>query len=159
MANRNWLEMYSFLFEETTRDRLKNENYLGLLYESCLARNSKLAHAILRTRFNINYDGEVRSIYHGFFKHPLILAVELDNLLFVKLFCYYGANVNVRNIFSDTSLHIAVISNRTNIAQTLLEYGADPNAINDDEISPYQISLYTGNYYMQKLLENYMVSC
>lgn len=71
----------------------------------------------------------------------------------VQLLIERGANVNLRDNFGTTPLHVACGSNKPDIVNLLLDAGADINAFdNDNESTATPIFLVEGNYELIKLL-------
>ena len=48
-----------------------------------------------------------------------------------------GADVNARNAFGETPLHIAIQNNRWSLAESLILSGADPDAVDNKGINPF----------------------
>lgn len=68
---------------------------------------------------------------------PLHDAVIFNDLpLLRSLLAQGGYNLNKRDLFLNTPLHIAVIVNNVEAAKILLEYGANPNSIGANENTP-----------------------
>jgi ankyrin repeat protein len=64
-----------------------------------------------------------------------------------------GANVNAQSILGFTPLHVAVIDNRPEIVQLLLEHGANINAVtNKEKQSPLHLAIIANNLNMLQIL-------
>ncbi len=63
----------------------------------------------------------------------LIKAVETENLTLIKSLIEKGANVNTKNEYGLTALHIAVVKGNLQIIKYLVEKGADVKAKNEDD--------------------------
>ena len=67
----------------------------------------------------------------------LLTAVQENNLEIVNQHIAYGSDLNVQDgTFSNTSLNFAGIYGLTDIADALVDAGADLNLINDDNFTP-----------------------
>lgn len=71
-------------------------------------------------------------------------------LVLIKLSCLFSFSASSQNGY--TPLHIAAKKNQMEIATTLLEYGADTNAITRQGISPLHLAAQEGNVDMVTLL-------
>lgn len=65
-----------------------------------------------------------------YFRHA---AVSYSQFEIVKYLLEHGANVNVEDFEKDTPLYVA---ETVEMAQLLLDHGADPKRVNEDGISP-----------------------
>ena len=82
-------------------------------------------------------------LYSEYF--PLHKAVENNDIGLVKLFIYYGADVNAQDDDGDTPLHCSTRSNNNEIAEFLIAQGADVNAGNDFGMTPLHWAAYNNN--------------
>jgi uncharacterized protein len=88
---------------------------------------------------------------------PLGLASFFGHLDVVKYLLSIDADVNIRanNNFRVMPLHSAVASKNFEIVKLLLEYGADPNAKQQQDITPLHQAADIGDLEMVKLLLKY----
>lgn len=77
---------------------------------------------------------ELLIMVHPFINFRLKTAVESKNLSRTVRLLGYGGDPNSYNL-----LHYACRYGYAYIAQALLEYGADPNAKNDDNMTPLHV--------------------
>jgi uncharacterized protein len=85
---------------------------------------------------------------------PLGLAAFFGHLEIVRYLLSINADVNIRanNNFRVMPLHSAVASKNYEIVKLLLEYGADPNAKQQQDITPIHQAADNGDLEMIKLL-------
>lgn len=65
------------------------------------------------------------------------LVHHLEHLLF------YGADMDSRNASGNTSLHVCAVNNQDASARMLLFRGADRQALNYANQTPYQVQLFS----------------
>lgn len=77
---------------------------------------------------------------------PLVMAIRSGFLGLACLFVSSGANINVKydNFVNDISLFHVVVGNNHRIITHFLEYGADFNAINNVNMTPYHFAIMNG---------------
>ena len=93
-------------------------------------------------------------IKHG--NTPLIEAAEAKNTKTVRYLLQQGANVHRHDEFGNTALHRAVEGTPcpSELLELLLDYGADINVENKDEINPLMMACSSGNRVNALLLAN-----
>jgi ankyrin repeat protein len=64
------------------------------------------------------------------------MAAARGNTRLLQMFFDRGANVNSRNVFLNTPLHLAVIHKQVNAVRWLMDHGAQVDARNADNLSP-----------------------
>lgn len=82
---------------------------------------------------------------------PLIFAIEKGKENIVDLLLFKGANPN-RIINGDKPLNLAIRRLQYHSARSLLDAGADPNAVDEDEIYPLSVSTRALSLRMTKML-------
>ncbi len=70
-------------------------------------------------------------------------------------FLTVGANINAKNIYGDTPIHIAALLGHANIAAILLEDGADITMKNNNNQTVAEAAKEHGNDALANLLEKY----
>lgn len=86
----------------------------------------------------------------------LHLAVKLGDCTIIELLLNKGVNPNIKSWKNGTTpLFNAVISNRNDIADLLLNHSANPSVINTQGLSPLYFSITGNNEEMTKLLLKY----
>ncbi|CAH9087000.1 unnamed protein product [Cuscuta europaea] len=75
---------------------------------------------------------------------PLLAAVAAGSLQCLELLLKAGAKVNI-TAGGATPLHIAADNGSPEIIKTLLQGGADPNAVDEDGLKPIQVAAAKGN--------------
>lgn len=78
---------------------------------------------------------------HLFDKSDRHAAVSYNQLEIVRYLLEKGANVNVEDFERDTPLYVA---ETVEMAQLLLDHGADPRKVNEDGVSPARTALQEG---------------
>ena len=71
---------------------------------------------------------------------PLLTAASNDSIGAVELLLKAGAEIDDRNSFNYTSLHLAAMRNYVKTIKVLLEFDADPNLRDADNRTPYDIA-------------------
>ena len=116
---------------------------------SSVERNSLLfsaakqdCQALSRTLLD---DGASLEARDGLGNMPLAKAAGKGSLPLVKLFLERKAPVDARNLESSTALFIAIEEERREVAELLLNAGANPNLPGRSGIAPISAAAYTGN--------------
>lgn len=81
-------------------------------------------------------------------------AVYGDNIVALNYLLKRNINVNVKGPLNQTPLHIACIKGSNITAKTLLEYGADWNAENDNGLTPIDCAMEHGHTKLAETLRN-----
>lgn len=135
-------------------------------------KNNWLSHAVVSRQLDMiqmlleegadpnDYDAERsknvrRSNYHA----PLRFAVGTGNLELVRLLLEFSANPNQRvedKYGYDTPLHLAAVGERTELANILLESGADIHAKDTQGRTPLDIANELGSPLTQDLFREYL---
>ena len=69
----------------------------------------------------------------------------------------HKANVNVKNVYGETPLHIAAHGGYLEICELLITKGADVNAKNDKRETPLDITTRLGYANIRELLEKSLI--
>lgn len=76
----------------------------------------------------------------GFGSTPLMVAVEKQQLGAVRFLLNQGADVNLKDDYGFTALHLAAISSMYEVMICLVENGADVNAVNLRDVTPLMMA-------------------
>lgn len=68
------------------------------------------------------------------------LAIENEHDDIAKMLIKNGANVNAKNSYNDTPLHVAAENGYDDIVNLLIENGANVNAKNNDNMTPLDVA-------------------
>jgi len=97
----------------------------------------------LRSKFND--DGEELSLPQVQKDRLLLLAAELGHSRCCRILLGYGANVDCKNDYAETPLHLAAWNGHSECCVALLEEGAQSNLKNSSGWNVLQISAFMGN--------------
>ena len=86
--------------------------------------SGKVVKALLDSGADVNPPNEVLA------KNPLCYAIMRRRPGFVEILIDAGADVNSRDDYFDTPLHKVAIVGNVSCFKSLIERGADPNAVN-----------------------------
>jgi ankyrin repeat protein len=92
---------------------------------------------------------------------PLHMASSKWSAEAVNLLIQNGADVNAQNGNQSTSLHLAASSHLAlegTIVRLLLRHGANVNAKESEGLTPLDIAILEGNFWIAKLLSENLVS-
>lgn len=93
------------------------------------------------------------NVKDNFFNNCLHIAIQCSHSMnVIKILTSLGADVNGRNIFAETPLHLAVDMGDYSTCYFLLENGADPNAINNHCQAPIHIAILNSLFPILQLL-------
>ena len=76
----------------------------------------------------------------GFGSTPLMVAVEKEQLGAVRFLLNQGADVNLKDDYGFTALHVAAVSSMYEVVICLVENGADVNAVNLRDVTPLMMA-------------------
>ena len=76
----------------------------------------------------------------GFGSTPLMVAVEKQQLGAVRFLLNQGADVNLKDDYGFTALHLAAVSSMYEVVICLVENGADVNAVNLRDVTPLMMA-------------------
>ncbi|MCS7244590.1 MAG: ankyrin repeat domain-containing protein [candidate division WOR-3 bacterium] len=94
-------------------------------------------------------------IYKNSYSQELIVSTSKGELSKVKDLIKKGADINSKNEYGKTPLHIAVENNYEDIVKVLLENKADVNIKDNNGNTPLHIAVMKGNeYIIKELLKN-----
>lgn len=79
---------------------------------------------------------------YGLFQH-------LEHLLF------YGADINAKNASGNSPLHVCAVNGQDSCAKLLLHKGAQNDALNFANQSPYQVAVIAGNLDLASIIQNF----
>lgn len=77
------------------------------------------------------------------------MASHLDQLL------YYGASIDARNASGNTPLHVCAVNDQEDCLKCLLKRGADAQALNYANQTPYQVAVIAGNHKLAEMIQNH----
>ena len=83
---------------------------------------------------------QVNATTLGFGSTPLMVAVEKQQLGAVRFLLNQGADVNLKDDYGFTALHLAAISSMYEVVICLVENGADVNAVNFRDVTPLMMA-------------------
>lgn len=88
---------------------------------------------------------------------PLQHAAFKGHYEIAKLLLDCGADVNdSKDLYGYTALSMAAISNRCDVVTLLLEYGANPAAINSNKRTAAEMAAFIGNHKAATIINNYI---
>ncbi|XP_065584178.1 ankyrin repeat, PH and SEC7 domain containing protein secG-like [Artemia franciscana] len=128
-----------------------------LLCQALINKNTAIAKLILNHDCKVNiengpYAGFGRIIPFKIIKNrkltgtPLHLAVISGDLEVIKMILDKGADVNARDIYGESPLHLAASSRCSQtVIECLLKFGADVHIRNSEQLSPLHLAAHCGH--------------
>ncbi len=126
--------MYRGKFENQTDKLQRLQKKTNLLLIACLQKNNYDASKLLLEQGanpNTYFDGQ----------YCLHYACLSKNLLLVKLLLNFGADINKKDDYEDTPLHIAIKQIHNDLVKLLLFRKANPNAQTSYNTTPLHIAV------------------
>ena len=84
--------------------------------------------------------------------YPLILAIRLNRINFVKLFIENGARLDILNQDEESLLHIVIKENMSSYCKILCQYGANVHAVDKKGKTPLHLAAEKGSLESVELL-------
>ncbi|GGP70112.1 ankyrin repeat domain-containing protein [Shewanella saliphila] len=151
----NNLELSSLLISSGTNIDTVNVDGVTALFSAIILGYDEIVNLLLVLGADVN-----QSMSNSI--SPIAYAIARNNPDLVKMLISYGANVNSKGSDDMTSLHFATleakdttkktITNQIIIIRSLIEAGANVNAVNTVEHTPLFQSAYFGKFEAVKLL-------
>ncbi|XP_065577154.1 serine/threonine-protein phosphatase 6 regulatory ankyrin repeat subunit C-like [Artemia franciscana] len=128
-----------------------------LLCQALINKNTAIAKLLLNHDCKVNiengpYAGFGRIIPFKIIKNrkltgtPLHLAVISGDLEVIKMVLDKGADVNARDIYGESPLHLAASSRCSQtVVECLLKFGADVHIRNSEQLSPLHLAAHCGH--------------
>ncbi|RYV03514.1 hypothetical protein SOPP22_04435 [Shewanella sp. OPT22] len=138
-CNQTSHKLLEVLFSSKTDINRVAQNHLHTLCYAVTKENT-LKHIELLLQHSADPDGNVTEAHRG--KTPLMtccLPAHKNSERYIKLLTQKGANVNLQDEQGNTALHCAMLSQDTDLIKVLLDLGADPNILNDNKVSAFEI--------------------
>ncbi|MBN1951473.1 MAG: ankyrin repeat domain-containing protein [Bacteroidales bacterium] len=120
-----------YLFSQTDTDPKTYKKYLNVVVWG----NKTKAQRLIDKGYNLDAkDSDGKTI--------LMYCLKSNNTAFAEYFIDQGANVNEADSFGNTCLHYALENtNNKNIVYRLIDKGANPDAVNHQNYSPFHFSI------------------
>lgn len=128
---------------------------MSLLYKAISTKNLLLLQKIIsEQKININQHTETHSIY---FRRPLQLAVEHNNLEAVLLLLNNNADINIQDYDNWTALHLACRFGNYQMIKILLDYNANINIKTVYGNTCFNIAEMYGKHHIKKYIQLYLL--
>ncbi|MCL1998173.1 MAG: ankyrin repeat domain-containing protein [Turicibacter sp.] len=125
--------------------------------ENTRPKNWRTSHVIEMLDMLLNAGADVDSLNYNLQTPLFVCAANEQNLPLCKHLIQAGAAVDTADSVGNTCLHYAVSANRMAIARFLLENGADPNAKNNSDETPYSLALKDNRRAIISLIEKFEI--
>eukprot|EP01096_Ripella_sp_DP13-Kostka_P014750 TRINITY_DN674_c0_g1_i1.p1 TRINITY_DN674_c0_g1~~TRINITY_DN674_c0_g1_i1.p1 ORF type:complete len:229 (+),score=113.91 TRINITY_DN674_c0_g1_i1:700-1386(+) len=118
-----------------------HKNALGetALHVAAREGDARIALVLLKC----NFDPNCRTFRDGL--SPLHVAAQNGHKTVVRLLQMHGASLDLPDVCGDRALHWAIRGEHFDCAVLLVELGANPNALNEDDESPLYFSVLFGS--------------
>ncbi|GJQ87249.1 hypothetical protein Trydic_g20277 [Trypoxylus dichotomus] len=124
-------------------DSINPKTHLTLLQTAILLNYDELVEILLQKGANVNLAANNDT--------PLCTAIRQQNITVVKILLTYNANANLESIYGYTPLQIAVERNDNEIVQSVLQFGANVDVVNNFD-APFCIAVRKQNIDIAKIL-------
>lgn len=124
----------------------------------CRHGNTAMIYAVCKNYCNVVramfYKNEFVKYYDTIKSHMLETAVRQASVEMVSIILETHPDLNSRYYSGNTALHLAAARGDIRIIQTLLIHGADINALNAENYTPFRMAIMHGNSNLVSLLHN-----
>ncbi|KAK0417541.1 hypothetical protein QR680_013070 [Steinernema hermaphroditum] len=127
---------YTDMLHHLTRQQFgeKNtESWTSLLYGAYLGHENVCSDVLC-------VNPSILNCRDSYGRSAIMLAAACGNVSLVKRFLTLGGKVNYSDINERTALHYAVINKQHSIVELLLEWKADPNRVDVEQMTPTAIA-------------------
>ncbi len=141
------LPVVQYLIEKGADIHTKDANDRNLLHYAASKNNIPLLRYIL----TLNLDIEVEECFH---RTAFFLAVEKQNMAIMDILYQHGANINNgRDSFGNPPLTHAIFKQKNEVAEKLLEMGADITKTNTSGLNAFESDFHNND---QKFLNYFL---